>query len=224
MTSAQDYGHRSGGEALVTVNTVGGYGVVLENIEPTLKAIKTLAPDLDKEMKARFKEVGNRIIAEARGNVPNESPLSNWARDPIGDPNWRAKWKADERDLRNRAGGFPRFEPGRVRSGMKASIKKPKAAKFGALLYLVNMDPAGAIYELAGRGKHKSGTTGRPGTGGPNFIKVLNGEDQASRLIWAAYDDFGRNRVQEELIEAVAYAEEELNRRFGGEGFTETRS
>lgn len=197
--------------------TVGGYGIVLENIEPTLKALRAAAPDLDKRMKSRIKEVGKRIVTGAKTRVPPLSPLSNWAREPIGDPNWRTKWQADKRHLRDRPGGFPRYDAGNIKSGIKATMSKPKTAKFGAVLYVVNADAAGAILEKAGRKNDPFNASGA------YFIKVLDKEDSASRVIWDAYDDLGRNAVQQEIRDAVREAEEELRRRFGDGGFNETR-
>lgn len=206
---------------MVTVNTEfvqGGYGIVLENIDQTLKALKNAAPDLDKELKKQLKTIGNEIVTGAKQRVPSESPLSNWAYEPKGTPGWREKWKADERGLRNRDGGFPRFNSGQIQKGIKTQVGKPKGAKFGAIVYVVNKDAAGSIFEVAGRRSE-----GRPGTGGPNFINVLNDYDKASRVIWDAYDALGRNAVNERIIQAVDDAETELRRRFGDDGFTEQR-
>lgn len=196
----------------------GGYGMVLEGADATLKAIRELGPDIDKAMKKRLKDVGNRIIASAKTRVPEESPLSRWARIPVDPAGWAATHNAAARGLRVRPGGFPAYNAGTIRSGLKATTAKPKAAKFGAVLYLINKTPEGSIFEVAGRK-----TSGKVGTGGPNFIKVLNDYDSASRVIWDAYDDEGRNKVQEEIVGIVKDAEDELRRRFGDDGFTETR-
>lgn len=194
----------------------GGYGIVLEGADDALKAIRNLGPDIDKAMKKRLKEVGNRIISSAKTRVPEEAPLSNWGRTPVDPAGWAATHNSTGRGLRVRPGGFPTYNAGLIRSGLKATTAKPKSAKFGAVLYLINKTPEGAILEVAGRK-----TSGRQGTGGPNFIKVLNDYDSASRVIWDAYDDMGRNKVQEEIIGIVQDAEAELRARFGDDGFTE---
>lgn len=206
---------------MVSVNTQfvkGGYGIILEGADEALKAIKNLAPDLDKALKAKFKLVGNQIVAGAKTRVPSESPLSNWERTPVDNAAWFAKTNAAARGLKFRPGGFPAYDAGKIRKGIGSQVGKPKAAKFGALLYITNKDAAGAIFEVAGRKGE-----GQSGTGGPNFIKVLNRYDSASRVIWDSYDDLGRNRLQQELINAVKDAEAELQRRFGDDGFTEVR-
>lgn len=190
----------------------GGYGIVLEGVDQTLKALKNLAPDLDKAMKKKFRAVGSEIIADAKTRVPDESPLSNWGTPPKDLEAWHAKYNKNGR-VRHRPGGFPTYNSGNIRAGLKSTIGKPRDAKFGALLYIVNKDAAGAIYEVAGRR-----SSGKIGTGGPNMIQVLNDEENASRVIWAAYDARGRNRTQQELIAAVEEAEAELRRRFGDEG------
>lgn len=200
-----------------TMFTVGGYGIVLENSDKVLKAIKNIAPDIDKEMKKRLREVGNRIITTARSNVPADSPLSNWGREPKNVEAWHARNNKNNR-VRYRPGGFPTYDSGKIKKGLRANTGKPKGAKFGAILYLTNRDAAGAIFELAGRKSE-----GKRGTGGPNFIKVLNDYESASRVIWDAYDSEGRNKIQEEIIDIVNDAQAELNRRFGDDGFTEVR-
>lgn len=206
---------------MVKVNTQfvqGGYGITLEGADQVLKALKATAPDLDKALKKKFKDTGNQIIRLAKTKVPDESPLSRWGREPKDPAAWAIKSRAAERGLRVRPGGFPTYDAAKIRRGLVANTGKPRGAKFGALLYLQNKDAAGAIFEVAGR---KS--SGRARTGGPNFIKVLNDYDSASRVIWDAYDEMGRNKIQQELIDAVNDAEAELNRRFGGDGFTEQR-
>lgn len=192
-----------------------GYGVVLEGADEALKAIKALAPDLDKDLKEKLGGVGKRIASDAKTRVPSQSPLSGWeyvAKDPAG-------WAAKRNKRPSRGGkGWPAYDAGKIRTGIKSSTSagKPKGAKFGALVYVSNKDAAGAIFELAGR-KSK----GAPGTAGANFIKVLEDFDRASRVIWDAYDDMGRNKVQAEVIKAVEDAERELERRFGEGGYTE---
>lgn len=190
-----------------------GYGVVLEGADEALKAIKALAPDLDKDLKEKLGGVGKRIASDAKTRVPSKSPLSGWERTPVDPAGWAAK-----RNKRPSRGGqgWPAYEPGKIRSGIRSGTGKPKGAKFGALVYVTNKDAAGAIFELAGR-KSK----GAPGTAGANFIKVLEDVDRASRVIWDAYDDMGRNKAQAEVIKAVEDAERELQRRFGDGGYSE---
>lgn len=202
------------------VNLVqGGFNISVENVDPILKAIKAVAPDLDKGLKKKLREIGSEIVRGAKTRVPDESPMSNWSREPTGtDPNWRVKWHADERGLRQRDGGFPRYNAGQIRAGIKTGTGKPKGAKYGGLLYVQNSDAAGSIFEVSGRKG-----VGRDRTGGQHFIDTLNDIDSASRVIWDTFDDLGRTKIQERVLEAVNEAEEELQRRLGGEGFVETR-
>lgn len=192
-----------------------GYGVVLEGADAAIKAIRALAPDLAKQMNARLREVGGRIIADARTRVPSESPLSRWERQPQDPAGWAAK--RNRRPSRGGA-GWPVYDSGTIKAGLKSTTAKPRSAKHGAVLFLTNQTPAGAILEVAGRKN-----SGAPGTAGAHFLRVLNDVDAASRVIWDAYDDAGRKKTQQAVIDAVQDAERELQRRLGAEGFTEVR-
>lgn len=193
----------------------GGFGVRLEGLDETLRTLRAAAPDLRKQLAKEIKGVGDEIVRDARALVPGKPPLSGWGYVPKDPTGWaQARGRTPSRG----GAGFPTFVPSQVSAGIVAKTTRPKGAQFGALLYLLNKDAAGAILEVAGR---KS--DGTPGTAGPVFIDKLNDIDRASRVIWQAYDEKGRNKVQGALIRAVERAEDELQRRFGDEGFTETR-
>lgn len=194
----------------------GGYGIVLEGADKFLKELKHVAPDLSKELKKRLEAIGKRIIEDAKTRVPSESPLSNWEREPANPAAWHAKYNRTGR-VKQRPGGFPAYNAGKIRAGLKASTAKPKAAKFGAVLYLTNRDAAGSIFEVVGRRNDPSNASGR------HFIDTLENFEQSSRVIWDAYDDAGRKKIQEEVIAAVRDIEAEYDRRLGGEGFEEVR-
>lgn len=200
------------------VNLVqGGFNISLEGVDQTLKAIRTIAPDLDKELKKQLKGIGNEIVTGAKQRVPGVSPLSNWERVPVGDPNWWSKFKADQRGLRRREGGFPAYNAGKIKSNIRTQIGKPKGAKFGGVVYVTNKDAAGSILEVAGRKNDPFNGAGE------HFISVMNDVDTASRVIWDAFDDLGRTKIQQQIVDAVQAAEDELQRRLGDDGFTETR-
>lgn len=200
------------------VNLVqGGFNISVENADQVLKAIRTIAPDLDKELKKQLRGIGNQIVRGAKQRVPGVSPLSNWERIPVGDPNWWAKFKADERGLRRREGGFPAYNAGTIKSNIRTGVGKPRGAKYGGIVYVSNKDAAGSILEVAGRKNAPFNAAGE------HFIKVMNDVDTASRVIWDAFDDLGRTRIQQEIVDAVEAAEQELQRRLGGDGFVETR-
>lgn len=194
----------------------GGYGIVLEGADKFLKELKAVAPDLSKELKKRLEAIGNRIIADAKTRVPGESPLSHWGREPKDPAAWHAKYNKNGR-VRQRPGGFPHYDAGKIKAGLKAQTGKPKGAKFGGVLYLTNRDAAGSILEVTGRRREPSNKSGA------HFIATLNAIDSASRVIWDAYDDAGRKKIQAEVIATVQDIEAEFERRFGGEGFGETR-
>lgn len=194
----------------------GGFNISVDGADQVMKAIRAVAPDLDKNLKDKLKTIGQEIVVAAKQRVPSESPLSNWEYVPKADPNWATKWNARERGLRVRAGGFPQYAPGKIKSGIRSQIGKPKGARHGGVLYVKNVDPAGSIFEVAGRKNDPFNASGR------NFIRVLNQVDRASRVIWDAFDDLGRTQIQQRVLDAVREAEAELQRRLGGDGFVET--
>lgn len=189
----------------------GGFGVAIEGYEQTQKLMRAVAPDLRKQLAEELKAIGNDIVRDAKSRVPDQPPLSNWGREPKDPVGWAQR---RGRTPSRGGAGWPAFKPDQVRRGITAQTTRPKGAKFGALLYLLNKDAAGAIFEVAGR---KS--TGNPGTAGPKFIEKLNDIDSASRVIWSAYDEAGRNKTMGAVIRAVEKVEQELQRRFGEEGF-----
>lgn len=194
----------------------GGFGIVLEGADKFVRELKAIAPDLSKELKKRLETIGNRIIADAKTRVPSESPLSHWGRPVIDPAAWHAKFNRSGR-VRQRDGGFPTYDSGKIKAGLKASTAKPKGAKFGAVLYLTNRDAAGSIFEVTGRRRNPTNKSGA------HFIDTLNNIDSASRVIWDAYDDAGRNKIKQEVIDTVRDIEAEFERRLGDEGFGEMR-
>lgn len=200
--------------ALNVRETQGGSGIIIEGADQFLRGLQNIAPDLSKELKDRLLTIGDRIIDNARGKVPSKSPLSRWERVPIDPAAWHAKFNKNGR-VKQRAGGFPAYDAGKIRAGLKASTSKPKGAKGGAILYLTNKDAAGSIFEVVGRRRNPSNASGA------HFIKTLQDFEPASRVIWAAYDESGRKRVQQEILDTCIDIEEEFNRRFGDEGFSE---
>lgn len=188
-----------------------GFGVALTGVDQLLKDLRTVAPDLDKELKRELKRIGGQIVDDAKALVPGTPPMSRMARTPKDPVGWA---KARGRTPSRGGVGWPAWDSGKIASGLTAQTGKPKGQKHGALLYILNKDPMGAIFEVAGR---KS--SGKAGTAGPKFIERLNAEGHASRIIWRAYDEGGSNDTKGAVIRAVENAEKALAERYGDGGF-----
>jgi hypothetical protein len=103
------------------------------------KAIKQYAPNLGKETTKEISKILRPIVANAKGFVPNEAPLSGWGK-PVGEWAYRA------------------FNAAEIRKGITftSTPSKPNRKGFRALVRIINKSAAGEIYEVAGR-KNPSG-------------------------------------------------------------------
>lgn len=109
--------------------------VEIEGVKQTRKAIRTFAPDLNKELNKELKDALAPIARKARGFVEAQSPMSNWAGRSFSE------------------GKFPVYNARTISSGIGFSTKQGKTTKSGftSNAKLFNKSAAGAIYETAGR-------------------------------------------------------------------------
>ncbi len=100
------------------------------------KALNTYAPDLAKELTRELNAVLKPIVAEARGFVPMEAPMSGWERKP-----------------NSRGYRFPKYDAMEIRRGItyKTTPSKPNFNGFRNTIRIQNKSMNGAIYETAGR-------------------------------------------------------------------------
>jgi hypothetical protein len=100
------------------------------------KALNQYAPDLAKELTKELGIVLKPVVAEARGFVPLDSPMSGWAPTNSG-----------------RIGGFPKYDAMAIRRGIiyKTTPSKVNKAGFVNNIRIQNKSAQGAIYETAGR-------------------------------------------------------------------------
>jgi hypothetical protein len=114
--------------------------IVVTGLKEAQKAMRSLQPDLEKNLKVEIKASLLPIVKKARGYVPTSiSGLSNWL---------------------SFEGRFPRFNPALVKRGIKSEVfpTRHKGSGFISLVRVVNATAAGAIFETAGR---KSGAQGQ---------------------------------------------------------------
>lgn len=177
------------------------------------KALRRFAPDLEKSLKVEIKRGLAPVAKAARGFVPSQSPLSNWAGRSFSE------------------GKFPIFNTATIKSkiGYTTTVSKRNSKGFSTMARVFNDSRAGAIYESAGR----NGAQGQPwvgpgGAGGnkyshsPNpkagqqFIAALpplSGSLKGrGRLIFKAWAQ-DKGRAEGIVNKAITTAEQELLKR-----------
>ena len=100
------------------------------------KALNQYAPDLAKELTKELGSILKPIVAQAKGYVPAESPMSGWAE--------RAT---------DGGGKFPKYDASEIRKGIvyKTTPSQVNRQGFKNLIRIQNKSMIGAIYETAGR-------------------------------------------------------------------------
>jgi hypothetical protein len=99
------------------------------------KAIRSFAPDLEKQLRKDLADAMKPVVAKARGFAPAEAPMSNWAPRSFSE----AK--------------FPFYSVNTVRSGITYATSPGRVNDYGfsSMAKILNKSAAGAIYETAGR-------------------------------------------------------------------------
>lgn len=151
--------------------------------------LRRFAPDLSADLQRTLSQQAASVAAAARPLVPADPPLSGWGRAWQGD---RLRWSG-----------------ARARAGIKGTTARGRRTRDGFYNVVVARqdDPAGAVFELAGRG----GGTGQ-------FTRALTGKrGEASRAVWRAAEQRGA-AVLAAVTAAVNRAEAELSRRIASGG------
>ena len=158
------------------------------------KALRNFAPDLGKETQKEIATALKPIVREARGFIPSQSPLSNWARE---------------------GGRFPTFNAIIMKRGIgyKTTPSKANSRGFTALAQIRNKSASGAIYETAGRRAASTKPSARP-----NFAEAfgpLKGSAKnRGRAIFPAFElDQGKATVA--VIKAIENAGKKFNNTVG---------
>jgi hypothetical protein len=177
------------------------------------KALRRFAPDLEKSLKIEMKRGLAPVAKAAKGFVPSQSPLSNWAGRSFSE------------------GTFPIFNASTIKAkiGYTTTTSKPNRQGFSTMARVFNNSRAGAIYESAGR----NGPQGQPWVGpkgpagkkfshspnpqaGEQFIAALpplSGSLKGrGRLIFKAWS-LDKGRAEGIVNKAISTAEQELLKR-----------
>lgn len=99
------------------------------------KALRSFAPDLEKQLRKDLAAAMKPVVAKARGFAPAESPMSNWAPRSFSEAR------------------FPFYNVSTIRGGITYSATPGKVNNYGfsSMAKITNKSAAGAIYETAGR-------------------------------------------------------------------------
>jgi hypothetical protein len=194
--------------------------IEINGVKETRKAIRTFAPDLNKQLEKELRLALSPIAKKARGFVPSSSPMSGWAPRSFNE------------------GSFPTFNAASIRSGIGFSTKPGKTTRSGftSSAKIFNRSMAGAIYETAGRANpqgqpwvgNKAGGTSKKVSrsinpkAGEQFINNLpeltNSLKGRGRLIFKAWA-LDQGKAYGAALKAIDTAERAFNERAKSETF-----
>ncbi len=176
--------------------------IVLTGIKETQDALK----QFDKAAARKFNKVINDELTRAEKSADN---LVVQFTNPVYGTPMRGWRKTSATNPRTRGGaGWPAWDTNAIQAGITKSRAQGKVrgdytTSAGAL---VNKDPAGAIFEVAGRNaKPKSSRTASD----QFLINLTNNFGSASRLIWSVVDR-QKNEIQKRVAVALEDAKKTL--------------
>jgi hypothetical protein len=167
-------------------------------LDETVRALRQFDPDALKEMNKTIYQALKIAQVDARQLAPTVTPLSGWAK-PI------------------KAGKWDRltFAAKPVKIGIRTKIDRArKRGTWTSKAYLlINSNPAGAIYETAGR-KNPQGRTAQ----GARFIKAIEAQSgitargKQGRIAYKAVED-NRTEIVAKSNAAIEKAQAAVNRK-----------
>ena len=170
--------------------------IEVRGLKGALKALKNLEPDVEKNLNKEVRAFAAPVVTKSKGFVDsNAGGLTNWK--VAGSAK---KFKESQSIIRK---GFPKFNASTVKAGIRFSTQPTKRNPRGfvSIYRIVNSNPAGAIYEWAGRTNANKGKSARP-----NFAAALSGMQGEGKLrgrvIFKAWDE-DKGRAANNVIKAV---------------------
>lgn len=156
----------------------------IEGATQTRADLRRFAPDLNRDLQRVLTGQARMVATTAQGLMPPRVPLSGWSR----------AWQGDRL----------RWDPGKAVAGIKGTTARGRRTRNGttAVVVVQQTDPAGAVFEVAGR----RNTTSK-------FNRNLAAWwGPASRAVWRAAE-LKRDTVTSTVRAAVERAERELTDR-----------
>lgn len=107
----------------------------IKNALEVRRALMQYAPDLQKELTKEWAHTLKPVVAQARGYVPVQSPMSGWTSRSFSESK------------------FPMYNSATIKAGIvyQTTPSKPTRSGFVNLVRIKNKSAAGAIFETAGR-------------------------------------------------------------------------
>ncbi len=171
-------------------------GVKLEGYAETVALLKRYDTETLKIMNAEIYQTTKRTQTQARALVPAASPLSGWAR-PVKSGKWSRLT----------------FEPKSIKTGIKTKLDRQRVRGnwTSKTLFLINNDPAGSIYEWAGRHSGQNAKSAR-------FIKAIRDQSgvtvrgKQGRIVIKTVED-NLPFIENDLRNSITKATNKLNLR-----------
>lgn len=153
-----------------TANLGSHLTIQVDGVNETLKILRQTHPDFVKFARKEFRLIGKSVEQRARSLVPEQPPLSHWGTNKTADTKWaRLAWSKQ------------------ARTGIKVEARRrasPNPAIQGSLVNVVQSNPAGMVFDMAG--KHGRYTKTKRGVAfNRNLTKKFEG---SSRSMWRAVE------------------------------------
>jgi hypothetical protein len=162
-----------------------GVDIDTDGIGVLVRYLRKVEPDLAKQLPKEMRHVAKPIVTRARELVPQPTALTNWG-----------KWTLA------RSSGGDRAWTKKATTGIVAQTDVRALGPQGQinLLSIAQKDPAGAIYENAGR--RREGDI-HSKNAGDRFVAALNAKSTAPRTLWPAVEEnlFYLNRELQDVID-----------------------
>jgi hypothetical protein len=165
--------------------------VVVSGLKETMQILKAADAEYSKHIRSRINTASTRVLKAARDDVPSGNALSNW-----GAWNYSYTYKRGSRRGQNVNRGLG-FSGSDVQKNMKKSRANMRKRGYNVSNYLalISNDPAGIVWQTAGKNSSGRGTTGSP------FVMNIMRKYPGKRGLWKAFDS-DKRAVPE--IEAAA--------------------
>lgn len=172
----------------------------VEGLDETIQYLKQFDKETLKGLNKELYGVMKGLVADARALAPESSPMSGWATPS----KYGAEW-----------GTRLLYQPSKVRVGIRSKIgtvRHPNTYTTSRSYLLINANPAGAIYETAGR------KTSGKGANGEGFINQIVKDSgitvigKQGRIVWKAVNE-NRAEVIAKMETVVKRYEAWINRK-----------
>jgi hypothetical protein len=157
----------------------------VQGLESTLKALKKVKPEVQKQFFKDAKKILKPVVDEAKQLYPFEDPTKKNGAWPSG---ISRTWAPSGRGL------FPYVQSAAVRG---ITVKTSLSKKSDAVLTIVNKDAAASIVEFAGTNPNR-------------LADALNGWGNKPRVMWRAYEN-NAGQVESQMKVSVDEVMKQIN-------------